>query len=383
MTGHRILVTTPGSVPRSPDLARLLGTAGAAGPEAVERALAAATAAAVAWQLSHGVDVVGDGDVGRLSVPGGHGLGGFHGPPAAFRLADLAAAGEENWAAARPPSRAATAAPSNTAKITYDPAPAAARITRFKTVLDQLAGGRPAGAFLAVPSPGAVTLAGSSYYSSYEDFLAAAAGALAAEYRAIAGAGLTVQVDAPDLTLPYHSCLVGMPVEEFRARAQLQAEALNQALAGISRQQVRLHVCWGNYPGPHHRDIPLAQIIDILLSIHAGTLVLAGASPQHRADWRVFAGRKLPGDMMLAAGVIDTATPGVEAPAAVADALVQAAGAIGAGRLMAATDCGFAPFAGAPALPAAVAELKLQALRAGADLASRRLWRSSSRPAAA
>jgi len=370
MAGQRILVTTPGSVPRTPEAARLL-QAGTADPGALERGLASVTAAAVAWQLRNGVDVISDGDVSRLSVTTAPGLG-FTGPPVPFGLADLGAAGGP-WPAAGP----AAAAPSNTGKITYDPAPAAARITRFQAALEQADGGPPAAAFLAVPSPGAVTLAGSSYYRTHEDFAAAAAAALAREYRDITAAGLILQVDAPDLTLPYHAHWAGMSAEEFRARARMHAELLNGALAGISPEQVRLHVCWGSYPGPHHRDIPLAQIIDILLSVRAGVLVLAGASPQHRADWRVLAGRKLPAGMMLAAGVIDTCTSGVEAPAAVADALVQAAGAIGAGRLMAATDCGFAPFGGAPALPAAVAELKLRALRAGAGIASRRLWRGS------
>ncbi len=382
MAGQRILVTTPGSVPRPPELARLLkaGAAGAADPAALERGLAAATAAAVAWQLRNRVDLVSDGDVSRPSAITDPGLG-FTGPPRPFSLADLDAVGGEPWPAGRHAVRAA-AAPSNTGKITYDPGPAAARITRFQAALDQAAGGRPAGAFLAVPSPGAVTLAGSSYYHAQEDFAAAAAAALARQYRDITGAGLILQVDAPDLALAHHAHWQDRSVEEFRARAWLHAEMLNDALAGISQEQVRLHVCWGNYPGPHHRDIPLGQIIDILLSINAGTLVLAGASPQHRADWRLFASRKLPGKMMLAAGVIDTCTSGVEAPAAVADALVQAAGAIGAGRLMASTDCGFAPFGGAPALPAAVAELKLQALRDGADIAAERLWRGTRAAAA-
>lgn len=376
MTGQQILVTIAGSVPRPPRLAQLPGGADP-GLAAAEPDLARATAAALAWQRRNGVDVVSDGEVDRLPFAD-PGLRGFGGPPVPFQIADLAAADQDHWAADYFTGRTAAAQPSNTGKISYDPAPAATRITRFLAALDGLDGDQPAGAFLAVPSPGAITLAGSSYYRSTEDFLAAAGAALAREYREIIGAGLMLQVDAPDLALPYHAHYQGMSVEEFRARAQLHAEVLNQALAGIDPQQVRLHVCWGNYPGPHHLDVPLASIIDILYGVHAGVLVLAGAAPPHRADWRIFARRKLPPGMTLAAGVIDTSTPGIEAPVAIADAIVQVAGVVSPDRVMAATDCGFSAFAGAPALPAGIAELKIQALRAGADMATRRLWRAPS-----
>lgn len=377
MTGQQLLVTITGSVPRSPQLARLLEAAdsGAADPAAIERGLADATASALTWQRRNGVDIVSDGEVSRRSLLDARQLG-FDGPPSPFPLADLAEVGGGEWAPGALACPAAAEAPSNTREIAYDPGPADARITRFRQALDNLGGDQPAGAFLAVPSPGTVTLAGSSYYRDPGEFLAAAAAALAHEYRAITGAGLMLQVDAPDLALAYHAWCQGMPAEEFRARARLHAEYLNRALAGIDPQQVRLHVCWGNYPGPHHRDLPLAVIIDILHCVRAGTLVLAGASPQHRADWRVFATQKLPAGMTLAVGVIDTAAPGVEAPVAIADALVAVAGVTGRDRLQAATDCGFAGFPGAPALPARIAELKVQALKAGADMATRRLWRT-------
>ena len=369
-------MTTTGSVPRPPQLARLLEAAasGAADPAAIERGLADATAAAVAWQRRCGVDVVSDGEVARRSVLDARQLG-FDGPPVPFPLADLADTGTGQWAPGGLACPGTAQAPSNTREIAYDPGPAAARIARFRKALDDLGSDQPAGAFLAAPSPGLATLAGTSYYRDPREFLAAAAAALAHEYRAITDAGLMLQVDAPDLTLPYHAWCQGMPVEEFRTRARLQAEHLNRALAGIDPQQVRLHICWGNYPGPHHRDLPLAVIIDILYSVHAGTLVLAGATAQHRADWRVFATRKLPAGTTLAAGLIDTTDPGVETPVAIADALVAVAGVTGPDRLLAATDCGFAGFPGAPALPARIAELKVQALKAGADMATRRLWR--------
>lgn len=374
MTAQRITVTIADSVPQPPGRVRLPGAAaaGQAGPEALEADLAAATAAAVSWQVRNGVDIVSDGEVGRLSFVDARGLRGFDGPPVPFLPGDLVSAGERYWAADYFTRRAAAELPSNTGKISYDPAPAAARIARFQAAL---AGHTVTGAFLAAPSPGAVTLAGTSYYRDPAKFLTAAAAALAQEYRAITAAGLTLQVDSPDLALPYHAQYQGISVEEFRARAQLHADVLNDALAGIDPRQVRLHVCWGGYPGPHHRDIPLAAIIDILYSVHAGTLVLEGANPRHRADWRVFADHKLPAGMILAAGVIDTATVAVEAPAVVADAIVQVAGVVSRERVIAATDCGFSAFTGAAVLSAEVAELKVQALRAGADIATRRLWR--------
>lgn len=369
MTAQRIAVTLAGGVPQPSDQARTLTAAAArpAIPQALEADLAAAAAAAVSWQVGNGVDIVSDGAEGRLSVR----LGGFDGPPVPFLPADLACAGDRYRAADSFTRGLGAGLPSNTGRISYDPAPAAARIARFQAAL---AGHQVAGAFLAAPSPGTVTLAGTSYYRDPEKFLAAAAVALRQEYRAITAAGLTLQVDAPDLAMSYHAHYQGMSVEEFRARAQLHADVLNDALAGIDPRQVRLHVCWGSYAGPHHRDIPLAAVIDILYSVRAGTLVLEGANPRHRADWRVFADHKLPAGMILAAGVIDTATAGVEAPAVVADAIVQVAGVVSRERVIAATDCGFSA-AGTPALSAEVAGLKVQALRAGADLATRRLWR--------
>jgi 5-methyltetrahydropteroyltriglutamate--homocysteine methyltransferase len=376
MTEQRILVTIAGSVPQAPEVARLLdaAAAGDADPAVLEAELAAATAAAVGWQLSNGVDVVSDGEV-RLSFMDAARFGGFHGPPAAFMPAALAATGERLWAADYFARCGARLLPGNDGAVIYDPAPNTARIARFLRALE---GRQVAGAFLAAPSPGTIALVGSSYYRGHEEFVYAVAGALRQEYRDITAAGLTLQVDAPDLAMPYHAQYQGMSAAEFRARARLNAGALNYALAGIDPAQVRMHVCWGNYPGPHHCDIPLADIIDVLYTVNARMLVLEGASPQHRADWRVFADHKLPEGMMLAAGVIDTGTAGVEAPAAVADALVQVAGVVGAERVMAGTDCGFATFGGAPPVVSApVAELKLRAMRAGAGQASRRLWRHS------
>ena len=161
-----------------------------------------------------------------------------------------------------------------------------------------------------------------------------------------------------------------MPRQAFLDQARADVEALNEALDGIDRQRIRLHCCWGNYPGPHHCDIPLADIIDLLYQVNAGMLVLEGANPQHRSDWRVLASHRPPAGLKIAAGVIDTVTPHVESPQVVADMLVTMAQIVGPDRLLAVPDCGFSTFAGAPSIPAGTAWLKLAALVDGAALAS-------------
>ena len=367
-----------GSLPRPQDLLDLMFAreGGAAVDQAaLDAAIERATAYVLDRQMRAGISVIGDGEMSKPSYATyiKHRLSGFGGEAGQYEFEDL-----ERFPGAKArvfgdTGRARRSAPACTAPIEVidmdAPREDAERLTR-------LAGGHET--FMSAASPGVTALFfPNQFYASDEAYVFALAEGLRHEYETIAAAGITLQVDCPDLAMGRHVQFTHLSTEEFRKRIGMNVAALNHALANIPAEQLRMHLCWGNYPGPHHLDVPLGSIIDIIYGVRAGTLVLAGASPQHRADWRLFARSKLPAGMTLAAGVIDTSAPGIEAPVAIADAIVQVAGVVGPGRVMAATDCGFAAFAGAPAMPAGVAELKIQALRAGADMATRRLWRAT------
>jgi 5-methyltetrahydropteroyltriglutamate--homocysteine methyltransferase len=222
---------------------------------------------------------------------------------------------------------------------------------------------------MSAPSPAMIAGLGSSHYATAADLLRAVAEAMSHEYRAIADAGFIVSVDAPDLTTGFHTWNYGTSVAQYREIVTAHVEALNHALRRVPPEQVRLHLCYGNYAGPHHMDIGLADVIDILYTARARTLAVGLANPRHRGDWRVFRDHPLPAGWMLCAGAVDTLSPVAESPEAVSDILVRLAGIVGAERLQAAPDCGFASFHRLPAAEATT-RLKLAALVEGAHLAS-------------
>jgi 5-methyltetrahydropteroyltriglutamate--homocysteine methyltransferase len=201
------------------------------------------------------------------------------------------------------------------------------------------------------------------------------ADALAVEYGAIVERGLLLQIDAPDLALERHTLFAQRPLADFLAWVELVIGAINGALTGIDPGRVRLHVCWGNYEGPHSLDVPLADILPLLYEAHVGALVISMANPRHAHEYRCFERHPLPDDKLLVAGVIDTTTNYVEHPEVVADRLVRVAGAVGdARRVIAGTDCGFDTSAGIGDIAPSVVWEKLRVLRVGADLATGRLW---------
>jgi 5-methyltetrahydropteroyltriglutamate--homocysteine methyltransferase len=208
------------------------------------------------------------------------------------------------------------------------------------------------------------------HYETREEYLWDVAQAMQPEYRAIVEGGLLLQVDCPDLAMGRHVQYADAALEDFRAAIRQNVEALNAALEGLPRERVRLHVCWGNYPGPHHRDVPLRDIVDVVLGAHAGAISFEAANPRHGHEWRVFEELELPEGMTLVPGVIDTATTHVEHPELVAERLVRLAGLVGADRVMAGSDCGFGTFAGVSAVHPTLAWAKLEALAEGARLAS-------------
>jgi 5-methyltetrahydropteroyltriglutamate--homocysteine methyltransferase len=382
----RILTTHAGSLPRPPELTRLY--ARRVRGEAVDAAeiVAAGREAmrqVVADQIGAGLDVINDGEQRRESfiLYMRHRLSGIGGAYVRNRAADLdayPAFSEAFEAASQARFSVSNAAhtPQATGAVRYlDPAQVSAECDEFADVLAGHAG-RFAGAFLTAPSPGVVsTIIANAHYDSAAAYLDALGAALKVEYEAIAARGWVLQIDAPDLAMERHVAFRDRPLSDFLDFAAMAADVLNRALANVPRDQVRVHVCWGNYEGPHDCDVGLADILPVIATIRAGAVVLPFANGRHAHEYRVLSRTPLAEDQILVAGVIDTLTNVVEHPEAIADRLERIAAAVGGPeRLWAGTDCGFDTSAGNSRLARDVAWAKLRALAEGARIASARLF---------
>jgi 5-methyltetrahydropteroyltriglutamate--homocysteine methyltransferase len=233
----------------------------------------------------------------------------------------------------------------------------------------------PVGAFMNAPSPGIIALfQPNEYYSDPDEYLVAIAMAMKVEYEAVVNAGLTLQVDAPDLAMGRHIMYRDLSDEEFVVRARKHIEVLNEALRAIPADRVRLHLCWGNYEGPHHLDIGVDKIMDVVLGARPSTLVFEASNPRHAHEWAVWAKAKIPDDKVLAPGVLDTTTNFIEHPLLIAERICRFADIVGRDRVLAATDCGFGTWSGFGAIDADICWAKLSSLAEGARLASERLF---------
>jgi len=213
-----------------------------------------------------------------------------------------------------------------------------------------------------------------TYYPTQEAYLYALADAMRYEYQAIVAAGFLLQLDCPDLAMQRHVRFADASLGEFRNYLRQNVEVLNYALRGLPPDQVRVHVCWGNYHGPHHRDVPLKEIIDLLLTIQCGALSLEAANPRHEHEWKVFEQVSLPEGKILIPGMIDSCSNYIEHPEVVAQRVVRFARVLGRENVIAGTDCGFDTFVGSSAVAPSVAWAKLRSLVEGARLASQELW---------
>jgi 5-methyltetrahydropteroyltriglutamate--homocysteine methyltransferase len=230
-------------------------------------------------------------------------------------------------------------------------------------------------AFMNAVSPGTVAhFQPNRYYKTMPEYFEAVATAMRPEYEAIVAAGFVLQVDSPDLAMSHHSTFQDLGVPEFLSQAELAVEALNHALANIPASSVRLHICWGNYEGPHHHDLPLETILPIVLKAKAQAITFEGSNPRHAHEWKVWADPRVPSDKVLIPGMLDTSTNFIEHPELVAQRIEQYASVVGRERVIAGTDCGFATFAGLGKIDPGVAFKKLESLVQGAEIASRRLW---------
>jgi 5-methyltetrahydropteroyltriglutamate--homocysteine methyltransferase len=229
--------------------------------------------------------------------------------------------------------------------------------------------------FFSAASPGVTSIFfKNEYYPSHEEYVFAIADAMKHEYEAIAKSGATLQIDCPDLAMGRHMNSKGITLNDFRKRAALHVEALNHAVANIPAEQLRMHLCWGNYGGPHHHDMNFADIIDIVMSAKPSTLLFEAANPRHAHEWSLFESYKLPEGKILCPGVIECQSNYVEHPELIAQRIKRYADLVGRENVMAATDCGFSIHVGQAAIDPDVVWMKLKALAEGAAIASKWCW---------
>lgn len=378
LSESRLLTTHAGSLPRPPALAELHGRRSRGEPvdtAALDRAVADATAAVIAAQVDAGIDIGNDGEQARESffTYVQHRMTGFGGTSNRALMRDLVE--HPDFLDLALPRRERTkvnlmAAPAAIGDVTYRD------LTELDAECALVADAPFAQTFMTAASPGIVAAAMENrHYPSQEAYVRAVADALRTEYRAIVDRGLLLQIDAPDLALERHTGYADRPLGDFLAWVELVVDAINGALDGIDPANVRLHVCWGNYEGPHTHDVPFDEIQPLLYEAKVGALVVSMANARHAHEYHAFARRPLPDGMALVAGVIDTTSNYVEHPEVVADRLVRIVDAVGdPRRVIAGTDCGFDTSAGIGDVAPSLVWEKLRALRAGADLASTRLF---------
>jgi 5-methyltetrahydropteroyltriglutamate--homocysteine methyltransferase len=373
-----VIVTQTGSLPRPPALSDALRRERREGvhrSEAVREQAAAAVADVIARQLAAGVDVVGDGEQGRVGfsiyIPQRmRGFGGSqqrNGPSEMRDFPQFAAL----WLARLGDGEGTIGPPLAIDDLHYEGEAEAREDAELLTDTLREAGLAPERGFLTAPSPGVITTSfGNRHYDSYEAFIRAVAAEMAKEYRVAIDAGLILQIDAPDLAMERTMHFQDASLSEFQAAIELHIDALNAALEGIPPERVRLHCCWGNHESPHTHDVAVEDILPIISRANVGALGLAFANPRHQHEIEVVGRIGLPGDMKLIAGVLDTTTNYVEHPEVVAARLRAAVRAMGdADRVIASPDCGFGTFAAYELVSPDVVWAKLETLRAGADLA--------------
>lgn len=374
----RIATTHVGSMPRGPELTELLLARDAGKPyDAAEfdRTVSDAVNRSVAFQRECGVDIVSDGEMGKVGystymIERLSGFGGHIDRKPAADLAEVPGLAKKLSAIMGSQEFVRASCIGPVKLVTLEPLHD--DIRRFRAAMD--AHGTGARGFMNAASPGLITaFQVNRHYPSHEAYLADLADAMREEYETIVAAGFDLQLDCPDLAMSRHTGYQDLSEEDFLKVAAANVEALNAATANIPPERMRMHICWGNYEGPHDHDIPLERVVDIVLSARPGTVLFEGANPRHEHEWTVWRDAAIPGDKVLAPGVIDTCSNYVEHPELIAQRLERFAGIVGADRVIASTDCGFGTFAGYGKIDPLVTAKKLKAMREGADIAAARL----------
>ena len=375
----RILTTHVGSLPRSQAVTDVLFARenGQPLPAGATRTIADAVTEVVAKQVAVGVDVVSDGEMNKISYSTyiKDRLSGFDGDTPREPGQDLVEF---------PRLLQKLASGGATAKYRRPRCVSEIRVKDLEPLHEDLrnlgaaiAAGGPTEAFMNAASPGTIALfQPNDFYPTQDAYLEAVGEAMRAEYEAIVAAGLLLQIDAPDLAMGRHTMYRDRSVPEFLKLAERHIEVLNHALRNVPADRVRMHACWGNYEGPHHHDVPMEQLLPVLMKAKPQALLFEAANPRHAHEWIVFRDQPVPDDKILVPGVLSTTTNYVEHPRLVAERLVKFADIVGRDRVIAGTDCGFGTFAGFGPVDPDIAYLKLRSLAEGAEIASRELWGS-------
>ena len=377
-SADRFLTTHTGSLPRPEDLVRTM-FAREEGVPVDAAALAARTRSAVAEivrkQADAGLDVIDDGELSKPSYATyvKDRLSGFGGTSQPLQYRDLVDFPELAKRVFGDPGRSRRRTPACNGPIAVRDARAAE--VDADNLKAGLASAPATEGFLTAASPGVISLFfRNDHYPSHETYLYAIADAMRHEYEAVVRAGLLLQVDCPDLAMGRHIQFAGLGIDEFRRMARLHVEALNHALSGVPADRVRMHVCWGNYEGPHHHDVPLADIIDIVFAARPSGVSFEAANPRHAHEWRLFERVKLPEGKILIPGVLESKTNYIEHPELVAQRIGRYAKLVGRENVIGGTDCGYGTWVGQAAVDPGVVWAKLQSLAEGARLASREFW---------
>jgi 5-methyltetrahydropteroyltriglutamate--homocysteine methyltransferase len=376
---ERFLTTHTGSLPRPDDLIRTM-YAKEEGvpvePAALERRIAAAVADVVGKQAAAGIDVVNDGEMSKPSYATyiKDRLSGFGGTGNTFVYQDLSAFPSLAKRVFGDPGRSRRKTPACNAAIgVRDPDAAKTDVAHLRAALAAV---QAEEAFLSAASPGVIALFfRNEHYPSEEAYLYAIADAMRDEYETIAGAGFILQIDCPDLAMGRHIQYADLSVAEFRKKAALHIDVLNHALANIPPERLRMHLCWGNYEGPHHCDVPLADIIDVVFRARPSAISFEAANPRHGHEWKVFETVKLPEGKVLIPGVLESKTNFIEHPELVAQRIGRYANLVGRENVIAGSDCGYGTWVGQAAVDPDVVWAKLAAMAEGARIASREFWR--------
>jgi 5-methyltetrahydropteroyltriglutamate--homocysteine methyltransferase len=373
----RILTTHTGSLPRSRELQEILRLREEHRPfdeDAFAASVRTAVADVVQQQSSIGLDVINDGEQGRSQYAAyvKERLTGFEGERLIRARPRLGDADFPEYVATHQ-SSTAIPQPACTGPIAWRDKDAVQQdIANLKAAVEA----RPVEeVFMTAASPGVIAnFLPNEYYPTEEAYLYALAEVMKEEYQAIVQAGLLLQVDCPDLAMTRVSQFGHLSVDEFKDVVALHVDVLNSALHGLPPERLRLHLCWGNYEGPHHYDVPLREILPLVLKARPVGLSFEGANPRHAHEWKVWRDIRLPEEKVIIPGVLDSTTNFIEHPELVAERIVRYAEVVGRERVIAGTDCGFGTSAWGRKVESKIAWAKLRSLVEGARLASEALW---------